>query len=635
MRAIARRLGRSPATISYGPPNHRTGTGPPVGQVGTPPRTHATIADHPPRYLLAIGLRRVGRVRDEPTALLRSPEHLYMFAPPCEQRTSPTNTLCIICVRFRRACSSRHDFNCLLHRGRRVLRGWRGRGMTDPMVRLETPLLSVDPGGQARSVVRIRNLSSIVEGFRLQVLGVGATDWGEVSPAEVEVLPDQEVTATVTFSPPVDVGTRSGIYPFGIRAESVVNSATCAVAEGDLEIGTVYGLQSNLAPTASSGRRFGRHSATLTNLANTPVRLRITAGDPEAKLAIAINPHVVALLPGASCQAQVNIKAKSWIVSGAPKRTSFQVIAEPDESQNTFGPSALALSSNRALMEGAFSQLPIISRFTLIVGTIALLIVGGVATYALTRPTERDAANISQDTSATLVTSSTEAMSTSPHETAPSTSTEGGAASTSVASATPQTPTRSVIETSSNLAAESQNGDISSDVSEGTVAALPDLGSTDAPPQSAITNELAAPEQVGTPLFTDSSTAAPLSATSPSKLALVRGDRPVTAVVITVITPPNRPNPNVIQCKCSVQFGIKFAPSQGYSDKEAEEILRQKLVWTVYQVEQPKAAQYSSGLTPTFPIEQYSGKNIAVKAELPGYTPAISDLDGFYVNFSN
>ena len=74
--------------------------------------------------------------------------------------------------------------------------------MTDPIIRLETTQLSVEPGGQGRSLVTVRNLGNIVEGFRLEVLGEGVSEWGSVTPAEVQVYPEQEATAVVVFAPP-------------------------------------------------------------------------------------------------------------------------------------------------------------------------------------------------------------------------------------------------------------------------------------------------------------------------------------------------------------------------------------------------------------------------------------------------
>ena len=60
---------------------------------------------------------------------------------------------------------------------------------------------SAQPGGQARVTVTVTNPGTVVEGYRLQVLGPTAP-WAEVVPPEVSVYPQQDVTAAVVFSPP-------------------------------------------------------------------------------------------------------------------------------------------------------------------------------------------------------------------------------------------------------------------------------------------------------------------------------------------------------------------------------------------------------------------------------------------------
>ena len=64
--------------------------------------------------------------------------------------------------------------------------------MADPVLRLDSTSVSVEPGGQAQVVVSITSASSIVEGFALDVVGPEpfpippySRDWGETGPREV------------------------------------------------------------------------------------------------------------------------------------------------------------------------------------------------------------------------------------------------------------------------------------------------------------------------------------------------------------------------------------------------------------------------------------------------------------------
>lgn len=126
--------------------------------------------------------------------------------------------------------------------------------MLDPSVELSTSDLRVEPGGQVTATVTIANFSDIVEGFALQVLGDEITGWTQVTPAEVQVYPGQRATAVLAFAPPAGNAATSGTFPFGIRAESVVDPTSSAVAEGDIEVGRIFGLNAAVVPTTSSGR---------------------------------------------------------------------------------------------------------------------------------------------------------------------------------------------------------------------------------------------------------------------------------------------------------------------------------------------------------------------------------------------
>lgn len=126
--------------------------------------------------------------------------------------------------------------------------------MTDPVLRLETTQLTVEPGGQARAEFTVLNPGTIVESYTLDVVGEQPIPWAEVTPPVLSVYPQQQETATVVFSPPAGPTGPGGTVPFGIRAKSQVDPSSSAVVEGQLEIGQVFGLQAKLTPVTSSGR---------------------------------------------------------------------------------------------------------------------------------------------------------------------------------------------------------------------------------------------------------------------------------------------------------------------------------------------------------------------------------------------
>ena len=102
---------------------------------------------------------------------------------------------------------------------------------------------------------------------------------------------------------------------------------TSAVAEGDLEIGRVFGLQSKITPVTSSGRWRGKHFLEITNWGNAPVQLNLAASDPDGKLAFLIGPELLDLPLGVTGHAQFRVRTLKPFLRGAQVRLPFQLVA--------------------------------------------------------------------------------------------------------------------------------------------------------------------------------------------------------------------------------------------------------------------------------------------------------------------
>ncbi len=252
--------------------------------------------------------------------------------------------------------------------------------MTDPVIRIESVRLSVEPGGQVQTVITIQNPGDIVEGYRLDVVGDGPAGWAQVLPDEVQVYPGQDSTAVLVFNPPADAAAGSGSFPFAVRARSVVDEGTSAVAEGDLDLGRVFGLQAKLTPVTSTGRWRGKHLVQFTNWGNAPVRLKVTATDPDEKLGFLLYPELVEVPIGATSGAAMRVRTKKPFVRGQPVRLPFTILAEPDPPEPAAmgpgGPMPVIADPRRASVDGAFNQRPILSRMVVVLGVLLLAAVG-------------------------------------------------------------------------------------------------------------------------------------------------------------------------------------------------------------------------------------------------------------------
>jgi hypothetical protein len=257
--------------------------------------------------------------------------------------------------------------------------------MADPVVTLETPRLTVEPGGQVTTSITIRNTGTIVENYRVEVLfDNGSAAWAEVLPPEVPVFPQQQGSAVVVFSPPAGPQAPGGTVPFAVRAVSLVDPAASAVVEGDLEIGRIHGLQAKLAPVTSSGRWRAQHVITVSNWGNAPARLRWTPTDPDQRLGFLVRPEVVEVPLGGSATARLKVRTRAPVLRGTPMRLPFQVVGEPDTPAAVFGqPPPPYSDPGRPVVDGAFTQKPILSRGVVGVAAVAAIGLAAVAFFAL------------------------------------------------------------------------------------------------------------------------------------------------------------------------------------------------------------------------------------------------------------
>jgi hypothetical protein len=264
----------------------------------------------------------------------------------------------------------------------------------DPVVTVDADTVSVEPGGQASVTVRVRNMSSIVEGFRLDVLGE-ASGWSRILPDHVEVLPQGEAMATVLFSPPSGVNTRAGQVPFGVRVVSQVDAAASAVAEGDLQVGNVALNQAKITPVTSRGRLSARHRLEFANWGNTPVRLKLEAADPDDALGFLVVPEILDLPLGASRGARLKVRARKPFFRGTPQRRSFRVVGRPLEP-GRFDPSPgpapqpYGYDPTQPAVDGAFEQKSIVGRGLVPLVVLAVVAAGAIG-YLTSRPEKNPA----------------------------------------------------------------------------------------------------------------------------------------------------------------------------------------------------------------------------------------------------
>jgi hypothetical protein len=193
---------------------------------------------------------------------------------------------------------------------------------------LRDAVLSVEPGGQVITEIRVRNDGPVVDQFTLDAVGDPAS-WVTIEPPVLSLFPGAEEAARVTFRPPRSATTPAGQLPFGIRVRSKEDPAGSTVEEATLEVGEYVEPFAELLPRTSRGSRAGTHEIAIDNRGHARLNAELSAADPDQVLAFDIQPPGLVVEPGTAGFAKVRVKPRQTFMRGMPKSRPFSMVVQP------------------------------------------------------------------------------------------------------------------------------------------------------------------------------------------------------------------------------------------------------------------------------------------------------------------
>lgn len=188
--------------------------------------------------------------------------------------------------------------------------------------------LSVDPGSQAATTIRVRNTGSIVDRFDIDIVGPAA-GWARADPAALSLFPGAEGSATIAFSPARASTPRAGTYPFGIRVRPAADPRGSTVEEGHVAVTPFTVAAADIAPQTSRGSRRGHHEVLVDNRGNAPVEVVVAAVDPDRRLQLAVTPERAVVPPEGRASFGVDVRVDDPFPFGPNRQRPFQVTVEP------------------------------------------------------------------------------------------------------------------------------------------------------------------------------------------------------------------------------------------------------------------------------------------------------------------
>src|SRR2546425_1638998 len=189
--------------------------------------------------------------------------------------------------------------------------------------------VTVTPGGEAVTEVRIRNSGTVVDQFTLEVLG-DASAWAMVEQAVVPLFPGAEAVARVRFKPPKSSSVLAKAIPFAVRVKSREDARASLVEEGVVEVGPFNDTAAELIPRTAKGSSHARAQLALDNRGNVRINARLTAADPDRKLNFTITPPALTAEQGTASFASIRINPRQRFLSGPPKLAPYKVNVHQD-----------------------------------------------------------------------------------------------------------------------------------------------------------------------------------------------------------------------------------------------------------------------------------------------------------------
>ncbi len=208
--------------------------------------------------------------------------------------------------------------------------------MPNLAITIGTDGLQVAPGGSVSFNVEVRNLGSIVERYRCELVGLDQS-WWSVTPAAIELFPQRDAEParpgappsvgrfTVTVHPPRTSDAEAGVWPFGAKVTGEHDASSRLVEEGRIVVQPFDELTAQLRPEVVQGRLGATASVHLENHGNHPESIQLTGSDPTDKIRFTVRPAVTMLPAAGRTAAKVGLSLGGFRLLGSTETRPFSI----------------------------------------------------------------------------------------------------------------------------------------------------------------------------------------------------------------------------------------------------------------------------------------------------------------------
>jgi hypothetical protein len=283
--------------------------------------------------------------------------------------------------------------------------------------------LDANPGDSFTVEVTVRNTSDIVEHYEIEMLGLPDGSYGDATPEVTKLRPGETGSVTLRVTIPERPPAPAGTYILGVLARSLYRGEVSRCEELPLTVAPLDRVSVVVDPEVATGGRSVSYTVEVANEGNTPVRLALSASDPERRVNASFDPPVLGIDPGTTALALLRARGPVPWSKEAQRRLTIEATGH--------GVSGRGMAT--------FVQRPRfasrLTRFAGALGAVSILAAAVVVAALIARP--GDAAERGPATAATAPGSGGTPAAAPSASTSPSTSPSASSAPPSASSASP------------------------------------------------------------------------------------------------------------------------------------------------------------------------------------------------------
>lgn len=212
------------------------------------------------------------------------------------------------------------------------------------LVSIASTRVDVVPGGTGSVEVTVRNVGTVVDEFRVTVLGPAAA-WTTASPDVVALFPGASAPVVVTFAPPRSSEVEAGEVDVVVKVNSREDPDGSAAEELVVNVGGYDQPVAELVPRSVRAGRKARVQVAIDNLGNRRTQRAVSASDQDRALKFEAEPGTAVVEPGNAAFTRLTIRPVKTFLRGPDRTVPYRATLVDGDStvavDGTFVQSAL------------------------------------------------------------------------------------------------------------------------------------------------------------------------------------------------------------------------------------------------------------------------------------------------------